>query len=127
MSIAVLKPIGGGEDPKDKPSKKTYTSQAQINRDNEWVRAFLARRGALGAQTAVVARNIGDPMPKFITPNGRPAVVDKPLLQTVLPMGVSVNDVFQTNEGLYGFYHPQNGTFVQVDPQAIYQKYGGKK
>lgn len=115
---------GGGEDP---PKKKVYTSQKDIDRDNLWLRDFLTRHGAPGANNMVVARDIGDPMPKFITPDGKPYQVDKPLLPTTLPFGVSINDVYQTNEGQYGYMHPQNGNFVQVDPQAVYSKYGAKK
>lgn len=117
---------GGGEEPKPKPKKGTYTSREQIERDNKWVRDFLLRKGAPMAETSVVARDIGDPMPKFVAPGGRPAMVDKPILQTALPMGIGINDVFQTSEGTYGYYHPQQGTFIQVDPQAIYMKYGKK-
>lgn len=116
---------GGGEEPK--PKKNTYTSRAEIERDNQWVRNFLTRKGAPNAEVAVVARDIGDAKPKFNYLGGRPPIVDKPILQTMLPMGVSVNDVFQTSEGQYGYYHPQQGTFIQVDPQAIYARYGGKK
>ena len=117
---------GGGEEPKPKSKKDVYTSRAQIERDNRWVKDFLLRKGAPMAETSVVARDIGDPMPKFVTPGGRPAMVDKPILQTALPMGIGINDVFQTSEGTYGYYHPQQGTFIQVDPQAIYMKYGKK-
>jgi len=125
MKIRV--PIGG-EDPKEKPSKPVYTSQALINKDNAFAKDFLARHGAPSyfVNNAVVARKIGDPVVQFVDQNGRPKIVDKPILQTVLPMGVSVNDVFQTKEGTYGYLHPQQGSFVQVDPQAIYQKYGKK-
>lgn len=114
---------GGGEDP---PKKNVYTSQKEINKDNTWVQDFLMRKGAPMANMTVVARDIGDAKPKFVYSGGS-VQPDKPLLQTVLPMGVSVNDVYQTNEGQYGYYHPQNGNWVQVDPQAIYSKYGGKK
>lgn len=110
---------GGGEEPK----KNVYTSRMQIDKDNAFVKDFLMRHGAPQANMAVVARDIGDPIPQFVTPEGRPYVVDKPALQTTLPTGVSVDDVFRTNEGIYGFMHPQNGNFVQVDPNYIYSKY----
>jgi hypothetical protein len=116
--------VKGGEDP---PKKNVYTSQKDIDRDNAFVKDFLTRHGDPNASRMVVARDIGDAIPKFITPDGRPAIVNKPILQTVLPLGVSINDVFQTKEGQYGYYHPQQGTFIQVDPQAIYSRYGGKK
>jgi hypothetical protein len=120
--------MGGGEDPKDVPKKSTYTSQSQINKDNDWLRSFLLRKGApqFLASNSVVARKVGDQIPQFEYPQGRPTNMLKPSLLTALPMGVSVNDVFQTKEGTYGFMHPQQGTFVQVDPSAIYQKYGKK-
>lgn len=115
---------GGGEEPK--PKKDVYTSKEQINRDNKFARDFLTRKGAPSwlANNSVVARNVGDPMPQFVY-QGTPPVTTT--LQTSLPNGVSVEDVFQTNEGQYGYLHPQQGTFIQVDPQAIYQKYGAKK
>ncbi len=119
--------IGGGEeDPKGSPSKKVYTSQKQIDVDNKWVQDFLMRHGAPNASNMIVARDVGESMPKFVYANGS-TQPDKPNLQTALPNGVSINDVFQTKEGQYGFYHPQKGTFIQVDPQAIYSKYGSKK
>ena len=121
--------LGGGEDPKDTSPKKTYTSQEQITKDSNWAKAFLARKGApqYFITNAVTARKVGDPVPQFVYQNGMPANVQSPTLQTALPMGVSVNDVFQTKEGTYGYMHPQQGTFIQVDPQAIYSKYGLKK
>ena len=117
---------GGGEDPQ---KKNVYSSRKDIDKDNEFAKNFLARHGAPSyfVNNAVVARNLGDPKVQFEYQNGRPPIVDTPALQTVLPMGVSINDVFQTNQGTYGFMHPQNGTFVQVDPQSIYSKYGAKK
>ena len=114
--------LGGGEDPK---TTKKYTSQAEINADNKWVQDFLLRHGAPMASQTVVGRDIGDVKPKFVTALNS-IQPDRPTLQTMLPMGVSINDVFQTKEGIYGYYHPQQGTFIQVDPQAIYQKYGKK-
>lgn len=123
MKAISKKYSGGGEEP---PKKNVYTSRQQIERDNEWVRNFLARKNAPMAETSVVARDIGDPVPKFsYLSGGQPT--SKPVLQTALPLGVSVNDVFQTSEGTYGYYHPQQGTFIQVDPQAIYSRYGAKK
>ncbi len=118
----------GGEDPKA-PSKKVYTSQEQINADNNALRSLLYRQGAPSflASNSVVARKVGDPIPQYDYPNGKPSMVDRPILQTTLPLGVSVDDVFQSKGGAYGYMHPQQGTFVQVDPNAIYQKYGKKK
>ena len=117
---------GGGEDPKEKPKKNVYTSQKEIDADNRWVQEFLLRKGAPNAATTIVGRNVGDAKPKFIVPNGMP-MANNPMLKTVLPLGISINDVFQTNDGQYGYYHPQEGTFIQVDPQAIYTRYGAKK
>ncbi len=120
--------VGGGEDPKE-PSKKVYTSQQQITNDNNALRSLLLRQGAPSylVSNSVVARKIGDPIPQYAYPSGKPYMVDRPILQTSLPMGVSVNDVFQTKDGTYGYLHPQQGTFIQIDPNAIYQKYGKKK
>ncbi len=115
----------GGEDPKDKPSKKVYTSQDQITKDNSTLRNLLFRQGAPSflANNSVVARKVGDPIPQYEYPNGRPSNIDRPVLQTTLPMGVSINDIFQTKEGRYGYMHPQEGNFIQVEPNAIFSKY----
>lgn len=111
---------GGGDEP---PKKGVYTSRKDIDRDNNFVKDFLARHGVPMANQMVVARNIGDQIPQFVTPDGRLYQVDRPQLQTTLPKDVSINDVFQTKEGTYGYMHPQNGNWVQVDPQAVYTKY----
>ncbi len=123
--MAKLLGIGGGEDPKANPSKKVYTSQDQITKDNAALRNLLYRQGATPflVNNSVVARKVGDPIPQYEYPNGRPPNVDRPVLQTTLPMGVSINDVFQTKGGVYGYMHPQEGTFVQVEPNAIFSKY----
>jgi hypothetical protein len=120
--------LGGGEDP-PKKTGSVYTSQQQINKDNNFAKDFLARHGAPSyfVNNAVVARKVGDPVVQFVDQTGRPSNVLKPLLQTMLPNGVSINDVFQTKDGTYGYLHPQQGTFIQVDPQAIYSRYGLKK
>ena len=115
--------IGGGEEPK---SKNVYTSQKDINKDNAWVRDFLLRKGAPMASQAVVARDIGDAKPKFVMQQGS-VQPDRPKLQTTLPMGINIDHVFQNQNGQYGYQHPTEDYFVQVDPQAIYQKYGAKK
>lgn len=113
--------LGGGDDPKKKPA--VYTSQAQIDKDNQFAKDFLTRHNApqYYITNGVVARDIGDPVVKFTgdTPTPRPAG------QTTLPFGVSINDVEHTSEG-YGYWHPQNGNWVPVDSQAIYSKYGAK-
>jgi hypothetical protein len=116
--------IGGGEDPKDsKPSKKVYTSQDQITKDNTALRDLLFRQGAPSylVNNSVVARKVGDPIPQYEHPNG--IMPDNQSRQTTLPNGVSVNDVFQTRDGQYGYMHPQQGTFVAVEPNAIFSKY----
>lgn len=118
--------IGGGEDPKEKPKGGTFKSQKELNDWNAWTQNFLMRKNAPMAAQSVVGRDIGDAKPKFVYA-ANSVQPDRPNLQTALPMGVSVNDVFQTNDGLYGYMHPQEGTFIQVDPQAIYSKYGSKK
>ena len=118
--------IGGGEDPKKNPSKNVYTSQKEIDTDNKWVQDFLMRHGAPMASQTVVGRDIGNAKPKFVMQQGS-IQPDKPKLQTSLPNGINIDQVFQTKEGLYGYQHPQEDYFVQVDPQAIYSKYGNKK
>jgi len=125
----VMKSIGGGGGGEEPKKKGVYTSRQEIDKDNQFAKDFLTRHNAPSyfANNAVVARNIGDPKVQFEYANGKPSVINSPALQTSLPFGVSVNDVFQTNQGTYGYMHPQNGSFVQVDPQSIYSKYGGKK
>ncbi len=86
--MKVRVPIGS-EDPKEKPKEKNvYTSLSQINKDNDWVRAFLERHGVQGAQNYVVGRDIGNEKPKFVYANGS-VQPDKPILQTVLPKKVN--------------------------------------
>lgn len=115
--------VGGGEDPKPKSAKPVYTSQEQINKGNAFARDFLERHGApqYFINNSVVARKVGDPIPQFIGQGGTNA--DRQPAQTKLPSGVSVNDVFQNQDKQYGYIHPQNGNWVQVDPQAIYSNY----
>lgn len=111
---------GGGEDP---PAKKNvYTSQEQINKANEFARAFLQRRNApeFLAKNTVVARNIGDPVVPFERVG---AAVNTENLQTVLPTGIRVEDVVSTKDGQYGYFHPQNGNFVPVNIDAILGRY----
>lgn len=122
MKIRIAK-TGGGEDPKQ--PIKTYTSQEQINKDNAFVKDFLQRHGASNwdVNNSVVARRVGDKMPTWETNRLVPMRTN---VLYDLPSGVTINDVVQTNEG-YGFYHPQYGNWIPVDPQAIFQKYGQPK
>ncbi len=119
--------VGGGDEP-PKSKGKVYASQQQINKDNDFARDFLSRHGApqYYINNTVVARKVGDPIPQFIGQDGQPIKDKGKNLQTTLPNGVSINDVIKTDSG-YGFMHPQQGNWVEVDPQAIYQKYGSKK
>lgn len=105
-----------------------YNSEEEIAKDNKFARDFSRRHSSneyLNENT-VVARNVGDPKVQFVDQNGKLVSHNSPKLGTTLPGGVSINDVFQTSEGQYGYYHPQNGTFNPVDSQAIYSRYGQK-
>lgn len=103
-----------------------FTSQEQITKANEDLRAMLTRQNAPQylASNSVVARNVGDAMPTWSYPNGMPPQDATPKAAT-LPYGVDINQVQNTQEG-YGYFHPQNGNFVKVDPSAVYGKYGQK-
>jgi hypothetical protein len=70
------------------------------------------------------ARNVGDPVPQFVYPNGQIATPPQ-TLPRVLPSGVPISAVYNTSEG-YGYDHPQNGNFVKVDPN-IYAAYNKQK
>jgi hypothetical protein len=111
----------GGEDPK----QPIYTSKQQIDKDNAFTKAFLQRHGApqWQVENSVVGRNVGDKMP-FFQQSPLRAMQGSGL--TDLPRGVTINDVVQTQDG-YGFFHPQEGNWIPVDAQAIFQKYGGNK
>lgn len=123
VNLSMLGKIFGGEDPKQ-PSG-TYTSQQQIDKDNAFLKSFLQRKGASNwdVENSVVARKVGDKMPYFQRSPLR-AMQGNGL--TDLPRGVTINDVVQTQDG-YGFFHPQEGNWIPVDAQAIFQKYGNKK
>ncbi len=101
----------------------TYKSYDEINRANQFARDFAARKGAPAwlAQNSYVARDIGDPVVQF---EGN-QMQSTTKLATTLPTGTSVDDVFQTNEGQYGYYN-NDSNFVPVDPATIYSLYGKK-
>lgn len=114
---------GGGDEPKPKKSP-TYTSRAEIDKDNAFLREFMKRRNVdpYLVSNSYVARDIGDTKPSVILSGTPPAGGGIPLA-TELPFGVGLGDVIDTQDG-YGFYHPQNGTFVPVNMDAILMKYG---
>jgi len=116
--------IGGGEEPK--PSKEKFKNQKEINDWNAWTQNFLIRKGAPMAYQTVVGRDVGDAKPNFVYSQGS-VQPDRPMLQTTLPKDVPISEVFQNQDGQYGYLHPQQGNWVQVDPQSIYSKYGSKK
>lgn len=78
-------------------------------------RGILERSGDPNAATAVFSRSINDPILKIvgdIPTNTTP-------LATSLPRGITPEMVERTTEG-YGYYHPQEGTFIKINPQAIF-------
>lgn len=103
-----------------------FTSQEQISKANEDLRAMLTRQNAPQylASNSVVARNVGDAKPTWSYPNGMPPQDSAPKAST-LPFGVDINQIQNTQDG-YGYIHPQNGNFVKVDANTIYSKYGQK-
>lgn len=103
-----------------------FENAQQINDANEAERAKLRAKRVSPwlANNTVVARNPGDPIPQYYYPNGQLAQPEAPRA-TTLPSGVNINMIENTQQG-YGYFHPQNGNFVVVDPQAIYQRYGQK-
>lgn len=119
--IRITKGGGGGETPPAKGS--VYTSQEEINKANKFARDFLARRNSPDyfVRNAVVARKVGEPVVPFVRVGAN--VPDTSNLATELPMGVTVDDVFGTSDGQYGYYHPQHGNFVPVNLEAILSKY----
>lgn len=94
-----------------------FQSQEQINARNANLRALLARQNEdpYFVLNAVEARKVGDPIPQYIGDVNRTPTA----LATSLPSGVTPSMVEQTREG-YGYFHPQQGTFVPVDPNAIF-------
>lgn len=102
-----------------------FTSQQQIVDANEAERAKLRGKNVDPwlANNTVVGRRVGDPIPQYEYPQGMPQ--PQAPRATSLPFGVTIDKVINTQEG-YGYEHPQNGNFVLVDPQAIYNKYGQK-
>jgi len=117
---------GGGEEPK--PVKKkpynpnVYNTEDEIQAANQQAKGIIGRRvnmddptQAYLANNAVVARKVGDPRVPFIYPQGRPANVEN--LPTRLPPGITIDQVENTSEG-YGYWHPQNGNFIKVDPSV---------
>lgn len=116
----------GGEDPM-KPAKKlpVYNDQT-LKEDTDFARKFIERRTGpsfLASNTTV--GKVGDPRVQFEYAN--PQMLDTVPKATSLPTGVKIDDVFQTNTGQYGYMHPQNGSFIVVDPGVIYGRYGQKK
>jgi hypothetical protein len=130
MKFNIFKNIGGGgDDPNPysllRKAASVYTSQQQIDRDNAFLKSFLQRHNApkWDVENSVVARKVGDKIP-FFQQSPLRAMQGSGL--TDLPRGVTINDVVQTQDG-YGFFHPQEGNWIPVDAQAIFQKYGNKK
>lgn len=105
----------------------TYTSYSQINKDNQFAKDFLRRQNAPSflADNAVVARNIGDPVVQFIdSKTGKPSQnTMKSSLPNTLPRGVSIEDVYHSSDGQFGYQDPTYDRFVPVDP-SIYNLYG---
>lgn len=102
-----------------------YTSYDQINKDNTFARDFASRHGAPSwlAQNSYVARDVGSPMVQFQHTGAAPQGPSK--LATTLPTGYTADDVFQTNEGQYGYYN-NDSNFTPVDAATIYSLYGKK-
>lgn len=102
-----------------------YQNYDQIQHDNDFARQFVARKGAPGwlAQNTVVARNIGDPKVQFQYKGAQQPATVKPAY--TLPTGVTSDDIFQTNEGQYGYYN-NDSNFTPVDAATIYSMYGHK-
>src|SRR6187399_568880 len=126
---------GGGEDPIP-PKKKVapvygpdvFGSEDELYKANQQARFDALRKidpndkdQVWLAQNTVVGRRVGDAKPKYVGDVGRTTMPRA----TTLPYGVTIDDIENTSDG-YGYWHPQNGNFVTVDPAAIYGRYGAK-
>ena len=120
QDIMAAMPIGD-----DPPKKKAvFTSQVQIDQANTFLRDLLRRQGVDETQimNTYAGRNIGDAIPEFVT-NGQQNTTPR---ATNLPSGVTINDVVSSQQG-YGYFHPQEGTWIPVDISAVTQRYGQNK
>lgn len=116
-----------GEDPvnpKPKPKPRTLIpgmttvpDEKAMKDVNAWTKDFESRHGGnpYFVNNAVQVRKVGDPLAPFVG-DVPPEPVKK---QTVLPRGITQDMIVDTTEG-YGYYHPQEGTFVPVDMQAAF-------
>jgi hypothetical protein len=105
-----------------------FQSYGQLNAWNEKQRAKIRTQvdmtdpdQAWLANNTVGGRKPGDLIPKYVGDVGRTTVPRA----TTLPSGVTIDQIENTSDG-YGYWHPQNGNFIVVDPAAIFGRYGAK-
>lgn len=123
----IIRGLFGGED--DPPVKKVYSSQAEIEAENERARRFARKAGHVMAENVTVNKRVGDPVIEFVTPQGKPysPVPAGMKLATALPSGVKFDDVWAGDDGIYYFNHPNTGDATPVDIQFISSRYGKKR
>lgn len=123
--IKGISPIIGGEDDK---KKKVYKTQAEINEANEVARRLGRKANLLSANELRVADKVGDPVIEMVDLEGRPVtgLTKTNKLATTLPPGMTINDI-KSEQGVYWYDDPATGDPIDVDPQAIFAKYGRKK
>lgn len=100
-----------------------FTSQEEINQANAEARRIALTNNLVSGNDTYVARNIGDPKPKYIdSRTGKPFVSQpaKPLANTI-PSTITFNDI-KSFENEYWYDDPQTGDMVFVNPGAVFNK-----
>lgn len=98
----------------------TFTSQQQLDAANQQARQFALARGLSSGENTYVGKNVGDPMPQFVNPQGIPTQPNNIQgLNSYVPP--EVNDLQWSTEANLPYYtDPQSGDIKYTTPSNFY-------
>lgn len=102
-----------------------YRTQGAVDAANAEAKRLAKGQGLVNPEDAYVARQPGDPIARYYTPEGKD-ITGVPMqtrkLATSLPKGVTYKDI-QMSQGQYWYNDPHTGDLVDVDPNYILGTY----
>lgn len=104
---------------KHDPPGKVAKTQAEVAAANALAKRIMAKNNITGITDPIAVSKVGDRLPEFVDPAGRPYVgAPQRQLPTTVPAHITLNDI-KSDQGGYYYVDPKTGDNVEIDPSVV--------